>query len=1373
MQNLVLHGERRRKISRDSQIVDLCDTKESLRAVLTKDGYLLRCNPENGEDWICDVGQIVANESGSKPDDWFRVYYCDASESLLCLSRGGAVVAVQFDKPEGELVGEFENGIYSSAWDGELLLLVTSADDEEEDGVKRTVLLTMNSEWQVMAEVDLEASHDPAHPVYVAIRPSDSLLCAVSSVDHNDGVRKVRMYKTADLELQGLGRTEDGSGKLVTGMQSAPLAWAGMGCSQLLATLQKKGRSRTEMAFFEPNGLRHGEFLLPDLGGETSQVVELCWNADSNLLAVAIQSEDPIPSKIQLWHRCNYHWYLKREIWCGSNIARVVFHPENPHLLFAALKGGRWTEYELNWGTSTIAWPCTALVVDGSSVKVTPMDRAVTPPPMSEATISFSRSVNEIAIANRQLEDFCAVAMLVDGSLVLLRDENMTGRTMSGWNPPIASDAFHVSEDCQIDPLSLRSIVISSTDAEKIELVAACLTKEEKECLVVLAMSWGGLTPALLVQDLFFLDGPILALTAWSDATGVLIELDDGSLFEYADGQIVPAEGEPFLEPCNWIEACKVVPENDHGHNRLVIGRTIKGRLYCHDVLLAENVSSFLLSVPQGYLCYISADSQFQLRFVHLSVLASFDPLLGSEEHQRVISTGYEPRDVERGACLVCVRPEEPVSVLQMPRGNLEAVYPRALVLRYCMQRVLARECKSAYELMRRHKVDLNLIVDIDPHFFLEDGVQILIDQVRNVDHLNLFISSLQNLDSTAERYPVPKWIQKEDVARSNQEFDFTKKVNMICESMRSAMLSAEAEEKTCSGKPVKDGYFLLSILSTFAKQDPPQIEDALNLIKNNTETQREMLPKNKPILFSDKAQSAIQYLAFMAEYSLLFDRALGQYDFDMARAVARNSQMDPKVYLPLLKRYNELPLYYARYEVDMRLKKYDTALRHLAQSLNQGESLEGVTKYHEEDCPDVGNKIEDCMQLIEKHDLYRQGLELFQDPQSSRDILVALGDNLMKQKKSDMALNVFLTVTPLDVERAKAAAKACRDWKTLFSISPVDDESFSEEKRMLLAREMADNLAFASESESGASRRQKLIDAATIMYDYGNDVYGAVDFLLRAEMWLEAQRMSVKHSFDHRRLLDAVVSCALKTVDDLEDKTLTFRNSMERFDEVVTIRREAVASGEVDNLENEENGSLFSTASTTVSNASMRSTGTSTSLSSVISVKTTTSFSVTGSDEHYRHRSKFNMQGQQHKKKKKKKNKGSTKIRPGSQADLTELVGTIRSCCLDSFYAETVGDTICFLFRNGQISLARTLLTSYNALDAAITSCLFQRRQAEESDRRAYESRVRREGFDGRPFLKLEIETQVDDLVLPLLPPTLADVFLFIPEQGLSASLI
>ena len=88
----------------------------------------------------------------------------------------------------------------------------------------------------------------------------------------------------------------------------------------------------------------------------------------------------------------------------------------------------------------------------------------------------------------------------------------------------------------------------------------------------------------------------------------------------------------------------------------------------------------------------------------------------------------------------------------------------------------------------------------------------------------------------------------------------------------------------------------MLPILTTFAKEDPPKLEKALTLIKENAIAKSKQEASKKPPLFSDVAQSSIQYLAFLADHELIFNVGLGLYDFDVARACARNSQMDPKV---------------------------------------------------------------------------------------------------------------------------------------------------------------------------------------------------------------------------------------------------------------------------------------------------------------------------------------------------------------------------------------------------------------------------------------------------------------------------------------------
>ena len=53
---------------------------------------------------------------------------------------------------------------------------------------------------------------------------------------------------------------------------------------------------------------------------------------------------------------------------------------------------------------------------------------------------------------------------------------------------------------------------------------------------------------------------------------------------------------------------------------------------------------------------------------------------------------------------------------------------------------------------------------------------------------------------------------------------------------------------------------------------------------------------------------------------------------------------MDPRVYLVLLKRYASLPRYDMRYEIDIRLKRYESALRHLVRMGDDEEEEENGT---------------------------------------------------------------------------------------------------------------------------------------------------------------------------------------------------------------------------------------------------------------------------------------------------------------------------------------------------------------------------------------------------------------------------------------------
>lgn len=1331
----------------------LSSTNETIVTVLSRDGWvqcstnITRTTRSSGTStptrsatilWQTQLPKVESMPSNTfdSGQGWFRLYQAD--RQFVALHQSGMIASISRDNSDGnaEIVGELEYGILASAWNAidEVLLVVTTTPlDTEGRSVNAIplVVVALNMDWQVLAEVVLQdAWHDPTQPIHLALRPSDASLCALSCFDPYDQTRKIHIWDTETFSPQHhvLGRTEDGSGRLVPNlMASAPLAWAGRGCSQLLTTIQKQPPARKGtphgsskktspllVAFLESNGLRHGEFALHvddavSAGGATASatsplngtttsttaninntntcidgsnhellVTAIEWNSESDLLAISWRRSgndtEPSPSSlsfassdsshhtVQLWHRSNYHWYLKRQWAMSSPVTRILFHSDKPYVLYC-LTSDSWVEYEWAWQSSTVAPTLEPLayVVDGPILHLTPLHRAIIPPPMSAATLELPIPVNEVVCSPNDAITR-GIVLLADGSLALLSGHSSIEQshrnawvapTILGITPVLSSIAGSILTDGG----TLRHAVIVNVEHQAMRLIGAVHVLGS-EHLVLLNLTWNlndlistDNELELSVQEIFPIEAPILNISLWADGSmGTIIELETGQMLEFQceeDGasSLSPAQGESLLEPCPWIAAFKhpfLRGEYDGERlppARVVLGMTRRGRLYCHDVLLADSISSFQLCYAQQFLVYITAESRCQMRFLHLSHLANIDPLMGSDENHLLLQ-GHE-RCVERGARLVCILPEQPLAVVQMPRGNLESIYPRALVLRYVMINIMNCNYHEAFELMRRQKVDLNLIVDIHPVSFLKEGIHSFLDQVNNENYLNLFVSSLQNSDSTIVRYPIPSWISIPSREPRQTDFNFDTKVNAVCQVLRAAMIELGNSRRTPSGIAIPDGYFILPILSTFAKEQPPKLEDALMLIKRHVMglNDAQTTTTAKTILFSDKAQSLIQYLAFLAEYEQLFDRALGLYDFDLARAVARNSQMDPKVYLPMLKRYRELPHFYSRYEVDLRLHRHDSALHHLAQSYLRGERLDAIMIKSSAEESRVGNSFDDCINMIEKYELHRLGLELFQDDKSQKQrILISLGKVLLKQGKAQTALSIFLVAE--DNDHAMEAALACMDWRTYLSLSNTNRNSEINQADVSSPRLVADVMtARAAATESLEMRSRYYECAARVLLDYCNDSRGCVDVLLMAGRWKEANRIAMLHSIDAYTCIHAAIVEAEKVILDLEKRWESYTETTERYDEILKMYKSNMAKAaptfKDDDDDARTTGSLFSAASTTVSS---RSTGTVGSFSSVITAKSTTSFSLSGADEQNRHKSKYNILGQRSKSKKKKK---------------------------------------------------------------------------------------------------------------------------------------
>jgi elongator complex protein 1 len=81
--------------------------------------------------------------------------------------------------------------------------------------------------------------------------------------------------------------------------------------------------------------------------------------------------------------------------------------------------------------------------------------------------------------------------------------------------------------------------------------------------------------------------------------------------------------------------------------------------------------------------------------------------------------------------------------VLQMPRGNLETIFPRAMVVAGIRDLIDEKNYERAFSYCRTQRVDMNILYDHKPEQFLA-SVGLFLDQLKAVAHIDLFLSSLR-----------------------------------------------------------------------------------------------------------------------------------------------------------------------------------------------------------------------------------------------------------------------------------------------------------------------------------------------------------------------------------------------------------------------------------------------------------------------------------------------------------------------------------------------------------------------------------------------------------------------------------------------------
>ncbi len=210
------------------------------------------------------------------------------------------------------------------------------------------------------------------------------------------------------------------------------------------------------------------------------------------------------------------------------------------------------------------------------------------------------------------------------------------------------------------------------------------------------------------------------------------IALDNGAILKYCSGdnslQLWSERLLPSSERLEKMSVVKVASEY------LVLRLTNRHRLYLDDRELCGDIRSFVTH----------SDFLLATTLKHELKCLPLESLLEKETSRRWSAESV--RAVERGSRLVTVVPGHSKTVLQMPRGNLEVIYPRALNVHLIKAHLTNSNYKTALGELRKHRINLNLIVDHDPVLFLEN-VDRFVEQVAEPTRLCLFIAELRYAD--------------------------------------------------------------------------------------------------------------------------------------------------------------------------------------------------------------------------------------------------------------------------------------------------------------------------------------------------------------------------------------------------------------------------------------------------------------------------------------------------------------------------------------------------------------------------------------------------------------------------------------------------
>ncbi|CBX92067.1 similar to elongator complex protein 1 [Plenodomus lingam JN3] len=986
-------------------------------------------------------------------------HFSDTATSCLILA-GGDIVLVRENPLANEelveIVGSVDAGISAAAWspDEELLAITTLAD----------TLLLMSRDIENIASINLapedvnvsnhvsvgwgkketqfkgkraRALQDPTVPesvdegvlsalddrsVTISWR-GDGAYFAVSKVDE-DRRRMIRVY-SREGQLDSVSEPVDG-------LEGA-LSWRPSG--NLIAGV-KRSSDKMEVVFFERNGLRHGQFdlrLSQESLDELKMPLALKWNSDSSVLAVAY------PDKVQLWTMSNYHYYLKQELpfqEASTKPIACTWHAEKPlALAISTADALQILEY-----ASTVAAGSTVppndfgmiASIDGLTLKLTPLRLANVPPPMALQTLSLESVPVDVALSKSGTR----LAILSNCELAVYALD-MHKRPIPKPVPVWRSDALKDYSPRHVAFFGNESIhvLIDNWDEEE-----AFLWRSEGTDVVP--------------------HGPIMET---ENVSSLLSSVDHSAIYtEFQNGALHQVDMTEDMSPQTPLVQklptfCAEVQVAHVEGQVLAFGLTKSGILYANDRVLARNCTSFV--VTSAHLIFTT--TQHLLKFVHLSTAEELE--VPADEPQK----DERCRSIERGAKLVAVMPTVYSVVLQMPRGNLETIYPRALVLAAIRRNIEAEQYDEAFLTCRNQRVDMNILHDHDPERFMANIEKIVI-QIKKIEHIDLLLAQLRDEDVSETMYKETLKAKELDTKSHLSQDKIANKVNRICDTFLAVLEQSQYKD-----------VHLQNIITAHVSKVPPALENGLEMIGRLQAIQDPLTDK------------AAEHICFLADVNQLYDTSLGLYNLDLTLLIAQQSQKDPREYLPHLQSLQDMSTLRRQFTIDDQLGRRAKALLHLRDL----------------------QVFDEVLEYVQKHALYSEALSIYHyDTSRLKEIMRFYADHLSANNNHKEAALAYEFLD--DYSSAWPCYRSANLWREALSSATL--AGVSEEELVSIASSLAE----------GLTESKDYLSASNLTLDYLSDLPSAARLLCRGCHFAEAIRIvTLRRQSD---LLTSVIDPAL-----------------------------------------------------------------------------------------------------------------------------------------------------------------------------------------------------------------------------------------------------